>query len=397
MQNTSQQLDWIKSQHATMVETLVAWANINSHTDNMPGLAKLMPLIKAAFAVLGGEMEEIVLPSRIRIDAKGQQSPMPTGNALRIRKHLNAPVQVFLAGHMDTVYPVTTPFQAVQAIDANTLRGPGVTDMKGGLVVMLKALEALERSSIAGKIGWEVLINPDEEEGSPSSESLFIEAAKRCHLALLYEPSFADGALVDARKGSVNFILRVQGRSAHAGRDFFSGRNAISAMARFIQSIDALTDEARGITVNVGRIEGGQASNIVPDFALCRFNVRMNESLDFSPLIKQIEKAAEACNSQEGFQAELIQTAARVPKPFDKKNQQLFQAIKASGEALGIPLQSRPSGGVCDGNILSSHGVPTIDTLGVVGGNIHTENEYVLLNSLTERACLSAHFLMNLL
>lgn len=391
MTRYQQQLDWIARQQSVMIDLVEAFSNINSHTENLLGLTSMLEALKSAFGILGGHIEEIPLPPRMKIDSKGQQTEVPTGRALKISKHPNAPNKVFLSGHMDTVYPITSPFQKAWREDGK-LRGPGTADMKGGLVVMLKAVEALESSPFAGNVGWEILINPDEEVGSPSSESLFIEAAQRNHIGLVFEPAYPDGSLVSDRKGSANFTVVIKGRSAHAGRDFFSGRSAVSALARLIVSMEELIDEEKGITLNVGHVEGGIAANIVPDLAVGRINIRVANDLD--KVTEKLRKIVE--KQQEGIAISLYNTAAREPKPFHNKNKALFRLIKECGTCLNMDLKTKPSGGVCDGNILSAAGLPTIDTLGVVGGNIHTPEEYMLIDSLTERSSLTALFLLKI-
>ena len=159
---------------------------------------------------------------------------------------------------MDTVYAVDHPFQKSVRIDDKILRGPGATDAKGGIVVMLVVLQAFERSPWAEKVGWEVLINPDEEIGSPGSAPLLIQAAKRNHLGLVFEPSLPDGNLVGARKGSGNFTVIARGKAAHAGRDPQLGRNAIDALARFIVALASLDDSGDATTTNVGSHPGGR-------------------------------------------------------------------------------------------------------------------------------------------
>ena len=151
-------------------------------------------------------------------------------------------------------------------------RGPGVIDAKGGLVVLLTAIDAVERSDLAGNLGWELFLNTDEEIGSPGSAAFFAEAAKRNHLALLFEPAMPDGALVSERKGSGNFSLVVRGRAAHAGRDFSAGRNAIVAAADFAVAVHRLNGTIPEVTLNVARIDGGGPANVVPDLAVCRLN-----------------------------------------------------------------------------------------------------------------------------
>lgn len=396
MQHYTTTFHWIKKHQESMTQQLIEWVNINSWSENPTGLAKMHATIETAFGPLGGEMSSIPLPPLIKIDSKGQIIEHPHGRAFRMTKHRNAPIQVLLGGHMDTVYPQTSPFQQAQLLDKNTLQGPGAADMKGGLIVLLTALKALEKSPFAGKIGWEVLINPDEELGSDGSESLFRQSARHNDLGLLFEPSFPDGAMVTARKGSANFTVVAKGRAAHAGRDFHSGRSAISAIVRFITEAEKLNDHERGITVNVGQVEGGGPVNIVPDLAICRLNLRMVHEEDLEKLRKRLYEIIATGHEHDGISLTLHEQTSRPPKSFNNKNEALFQMIQSCANSLDFSIEGRPSGGVCDGNLLSAEGLPTIDTLGVVGGNIHTTDEYVLLNSLTERTILVTLLLMRL-
>ena len=175
---------------------------------------------------------------------------------------------------MDTVFAADHAFQHYQYVDDNCVNGPGVADMKGGLLVMLTALQALELSPNATNLGWEVLINADEEIGSIGSAPLLHDSALRNHLGLIYEPSMPDGTLAGARKGSGNFSLLIRGKAAHAGREHHLGRNAIAALATAMTALDNLNQHSDNITVNLGRIVGGGAVNVVPDLAICHFNVR---------------------------------------------------------------------------------------------------------------------------
>jgi len=384
----------IQSQHQEMAELLIHWVNINSATRNRPGLERMLEALKKAFSPLGGVMQEISLPPESRINEQGDLVQEPLGKALFVKKHPHAPIQIFLGGHMDTVYPSDHPFQKAEYLDPNTLRGPGAADMKGGLIILLYTLKALEDSPLAGKIGWEVLINPDEEIGSPGSTDLFKERAAFNQLALLFEPSFSDGAIVSSRKGSANFTVVSRGKTAHSGRDFHSGRNAITALARFLIKAEAHTNKERETTVNIGLIKGGHAANIVPDLAIATIDVRVKTHEDLQEIKKHLSNDIQEANQQEGIFLTLHQITEREPKAFDRKNEALFDALNASAIDCGYTLQTRPSGGVCDGNILSSAGLPTIDTLGGIGGNIHTSDEYVHLNSLVDRVQLLSHFLI---
>lgn len=393
--NAKALLEGINDQKQNMIDRLIAWSNINSYSENLPGLMKMLEILEADFLSLGGIAERIPLSGRTTVNSSGELIMHPQGEALRITKRPNAPVQILLGGHMDTVYAPTHPFQRTTQTDANTLHGPGVADMKGGLMIMLTALQAFEKHPDAANVGWEILINPDEETGSIGSEHLFIEAARQHHLGLLFEPSFADGALVSSRKGSFNFSIIARGKSAHAGRDFDKGRNAILALAKSIAQICELNNKDKDITINPGYISGGGSVNIVPDLAICRLNARAIQPTDYEYLKKDLKNIVNA-NQPEGLELSLQIESARNPKLFDEKSHELFLMINRCAKEEGYTLTHRPSGGVCDGNILAKEGLPVIDTLGAIGGNIHTENEYILIDSLVQRSRLIALFLIKL-
>lgn len=399
MQPFQPHLDWIASQEASMLTLLTEWVNVNSWSDNPEGLETMAKLIATSFESLGGETEILKVAPRKQITPDDRTIEIPTGNCLRFTKHRDAPLRILLGGHMDTVFPPFSDFNAAFPLGENTLCGPGVADMKGGLIVLLTALRALERSPYAGKIGWEVLINADEEVGSISSELLWQESAKRNAIGLLFEPAMPNGSLVSARKGSANFVLTATGKAAHAGRDFAEGRSAIFAISRVINALEALSDPAHGITLNVGFVLGGGPVNIVPKHAVCRINVRAISSDDFKALILRLQQVIDEFSHDklsEGILFRLHPEGARPPKLFDKKHEALFQTLATCAKDLDLTLHHQPSGGVSDGNILASAGLPTLDTLGVVGGNLHTNQEYVLVSSLVERATLAAYFLMKL-
>lgn len=389
-------LEWILSQHQTMIALVEKWANINTGSDNILGINALRQVLEQDFAILGGQAEVLSLPPRQTIDTQGTVIKTPAATALRIRKRREAPIQIFFGGHMDTVFSPSSPFQHTSRLDESTLRGPGVTDLKGGLAILLKGLEAFERSPYASQIGWEIVLNPDEEIGSPSSDHLFIEGAKRNHLGILVEPAYPDGAFVSARKGSANFTITAKGRASHAGRDFHTGKSAIYAIADAIQQAEDLNDNAHQITVNVGFVQGGGPVNIVPDFALCRLNVRTATQEQFALIRNKLQKIVSSCQERDGIQTTLIEQYTCPPKPFDPQTQSLFKAYETCAHELKIPFITRESGGVCDGNRLAAQGLPTLDTAGAIGGNIHTEEEYLNLNSLTERARLLMLFLIRL-
>ncbi len=389
-------LEFIDAQKSSMVELLRLWAGTNSGSHNLPGLEKMLGMLKESFSVLAGEMRNVVLAPQELIDTEGHSTLRPLGEALYVRKRPAAAVSMLLCCHMDTVYAADHPFQETALLDENTLQGPGVTDAKGGIVVMLKALEAFEASPWAENVGWEVVINPDEEIGSPGSLPVLLQAARNKGLGLVFEPSFPDGDLVGARKGSGNFVALARGKAAHAGREPHLGRNAIHALARFIVDLNALDTSHNEVTINVGSIEGGGPVNVVPDRASCRFNVRVADSQDEQLFQKHLLGVSDKINFIDGISLDVRGSITRPPKPLDGRTLQLLDHVAKCGRDLGLSIRQRPTGGSCDGNNLAAAGLPTIDSLGVRGGGIHSSREYVLLDSLTERAILTALLLMKL-
>jgi len=397
----AEQLAWIDSQYPRMAELVSAWSALNTGSRNLRGLAAFLARLDGDFSDLGG-LETISLPEEERVDDTGHIEHAPLGAAVRLRSPGRQPdvPRVLLGIHMDTVFAADDPFQHVEqtrtGVGEGILRGPGVADAKGGLAVMLFALLALERSEWAGRLRWEVLVTPDEELGSPGSGSLWNEAAGRNDLGLLYEPALADGTLAGSRKGSGNFVFVVHGRGAHAGRNFTEGRSAVHAVAEAVGEIAALNGAMDGVTANVGVIRGGTTPNVVADLALCRANVRVATTLDQNEVESYLVRVAAKINAHDGLRCELHGRFHCPPKPLDEGTRRVLEALRDCGQRIGVPIAWKPTGGVCDGNRLAAAGLPTVDSLGVRGGNIHTDNEFVELASLTERAKLSALFLMRL-
>ena len=368
------------------------WAAINSGSGHLVGLTRMADGLGDTLAAFPGGVERVQLAPVQQVMPDGAVVEVPQGASLRLTVRPDAPVQVALTGHYDTVFPESSAFQTVTRLPDGRLNGPGIADMKGGISVMLGALAAVERHPAAAQLGYTVLLSPDEETGSLASAPLLRELAGRASIGLTYEPALADGTLVSARKGSGNYHVVVIGRAAHAGRDFAAGRNAIAAAARIASAIDALNGVRDGVTFNVARIDGGGASNVVPDRAVLRFNVRLPQVEDQA----WVEQAIAAClpaGRGDGLHVALHGGITRPPKPFTDTQQRLFASLRAVGALIGQDLAWAPSGGVCEGNNLFAHGLPNIDTLGVRGGAIHSDAEFAIPASFAERAQLSALWL----
>lgn len=379
-----------------LASVLSRWSSMNSYTYNLSGLAEMLDVLEHDFAVLGGQASRIDLSPQIVMAPDGGIEERTLGRALSIQKRPNAEFTVFMGCHVDTVFPDDHTFQNCNRIDENTLNGPGAADAKGGLLVMLTALELFERSPWADNLGWEVLINPDEEVGSPGSAPLLVQAAKQNNLGLVFEPCFPDGRLVGPRKGSGNFSALIRGKAAHAGRDPHLGRNAIDAASRFILELNSIHDPEGGITVNAGYIEGGGPVNVVPDRVFCRFNVRVATKEDQQRFEEHLRVTSAKIDSLDGISVQLHGGFGRPPKPVDNRTLRLLGNILDCGNDLGLHLKWTSSGGTCDGNNLAAEGLTTLDSLGPRGGNIHTSEEYVFLDSIVERARLTGLLLMKL-
>lgn len=389
-------LAWIDGQHDEMSRLVTEWGNVNSHSYNIEGLDELRRRVARSFEILKGEIRDVPLQPHAVIDAKGEQDDVALGRMLLIRKRPTASIQVLLGIHIDTVYPKDHPFQDVTRVDMRTFRGPGVTDAKGGLVILLKALEAFEQSPFTDNVGWEVFINPDEEVGSPGSRPILMERARQHHLGLLFESCLPDGSLAGARRGTGEYTVVVRGRAAHVGRNPEQGRNAVHALARFITEIGTLERDLNGVTVNVGQVSGNGVANVVPDLAVGRIGVRITHPDDQRRLEERFHRAVSRLDALDGIDAALHGSVRRPPKVLDRETLHLLEDLRGCADTLGFPLDWRPTGGASDGNILAKAGLPTVDSLGARGGNIHSADEYLKIDSLTERAKLVALYLMRL-
>ena len=373
---------------APMLDQVLAWSAINTGSRNLPGLNRMAAVLADALAALPGTVT-LVDPDPVdAIDPDGRTLRHPHGQNLHLRVRPDAPVQLLLTGHMDTVFPADHPFQATRWIEPGRLNGPGVADMKGGIAVMLAALAAIEGDPARDRLGYEVVLNADEEVGSLASAALIARAARGKAAALTYEPALPDGTLAGARPGSGNFSVVVTGRAAHAGRNPQDGRNAVVAAADLVLRLAQAAGP--GLSVNPARIDGGGPNNVVPDHAVVRLNMRPRGPDDERRARATLDAAIAAVAAAHDVAIDLHGHFARPPKPLDAAASRLFALVRECGAELGLAIGWSPTGGVCDGNNIAACGVPVVDTMGVRGGAIHSDAEFLLTDSLIERAQLSA-------
>jgi len=380
---------------AAMLAQVEAWCAINTGTANLAGLATQAKALAKAFAALPGTVELVDPAPVTAIAADGSAVEKPHGQHLVVRVRPQANRRILLTGHMDTVFPADHAFQRLRWLDAETLNGPGVADMKGGIAVMLHALLAFEQTASASGLGYDILINADEETGSLASSALIAELAAGKLAALTYEPAaLPDGTLAHERGGTGNYSTTVTGKSAHAGRNPHEGRNAIVAAADLILRLKAL--ESPEITVNPAKLEGGAANNVVPDHAVLRFNIRPKTVEAGAAFDDALTHLLSAIETEHGVTLHRHGGVTRPPKTVDAKAQQLFDLVRACGAELGEDIRWQATGGVCDGNNIAACGVPVVDTMGVRGGAIHSPDEYLIVPSLATRAALSARVIERL-
>jgi len=292
--------------------------------------------------------------------------------------------------HMDTVWDTGTLQRMPLHQKDGRLYGPGTLDMKGGIVLLLTALETLRAHQCWPERPITALFTSDEETGSLTSHALIEELAARAELALCLEPTLANGALKTARKGTGDIELVTHGRAAHAGINHEKGRNAIEELAHHILTAQRLTDYTRGTTVNVGVISGGTRPNVVPEEGRALIDFRITDPAEIDRL------AAWAGSLQpvlEGTSVEATFTVNRPPMPRDERMAATFQKVQALGRQLGLDLQEGSTGGGSDANFVAPLGVAVMDGLGPVGDGSHAAHEHVLIDSLPERAALLAAIL----
>jgi len=306
------------------------------------------------------------------------------------RRVRGRPAQLLL-GHVDTVWPLGTLGDMPLVVDGDVMRGPGVFDMKAGLTQIVFALQALHALGLEPGLTPVVLLNSDEELGSPDSKRIIRRLASCMERAFVLEPSLgARGKLKTARKGVLRFDVEISGRAAHAGLAPEQGASAIIELSYVIQKLAALNDPLRGVTVNVGVVRGGTRPNVIAPSAWAEVDVRVPSAAD----------AEQAAGAIMVLQAETPGTSIRViedrrtlPLERTPRNRRLWEQARMLGEALGLDLQQGAVGGASDGNT-TSQVTATLDGLGAVGDGAHARHEFVVIDRVVERTALLASLLL---
>ncbi|MCQ3033125.1 M20 family metallopeptidase [Pseudomonas syringae] len=364
-----QALDWLAGQGEAMESLLQRIVDTDSNSYDKVG-------VDAVGALLAAELEaDGILLERMPVEGFGDVMLAEVSGA--------AGKPVLLLGHRDTVFPKGTTTTRGYSRDATLAYGPGVADMKGGLVLNCFALKALKR---AGQLPYpvQVLYTGDEEIGSGSARGHIETAARAARAVLNTEPGRASGNVVSARKGGATLIIEVSGRAAHSGVNHADGASAIEALARKIVKLHALTDYPAGITTNVGLMSGGTSSNTVAPSATAKLDVRFIELKHWDQIFEAIQKIV-AEEELPGTSAVLKEATTFLPMEAQHSTR-LLALYQQQAQTLGFSVEGEFTGGCADSGFTASLGIPTLCGLGPVGGKVHTDREYLELDTLVPRA-----------
>lgn len=297
-----------------------------------------------------------------------------------VRWPSEGPPRVLIVGHHDTVFPIGTLAERPFRVEGDLVTGPGVFDMKGGIVQAIHAVAGLEDRS-----GIELLFTADEEVGSTTSRTLIEDRARAAGAVLVLEPSADGGALKTGRKGTGTFVITVEGRAAHAGLEPEKGVNALVEAAHLVLAINALGDAAHGTTVTPTIAAAGTADNVVPATATIKVDVRVESAAETA----RIEAAMAALQpTVPGAGIVVGGGIGRPPMPVSASGELYALAERAAAAAGLAPIHGVPVGGGSDGNFTAAIGVPTLDGLGAVGGGAHADHEHLLLATVPGRIAL---------
>ncbi len=379
--------DRLKAQQSQMLLRVGEMVSMPTGYGNKSGLLSLREFLAVRLRNLGATIELIDADARPEWieSTSGPDARMPILVAHRTQGRTGP--RMLLCGHLDTVHDPKGTFQRMEPRSDGAVVGPGVVDMKGGLEVLVCALEMLEAHG--ERVAWTVVLVSDEESGSFGSAAALTKLAATHDRAFVVEPATASGDLVVARAGSGQFMLQAFGRAAHAGRDFAKGISAVTALAKAVVDASALVDIPRGRLVNIGPLQGGVATNIVPDAARAWGNFRFANDAEGRELGLALDALAYGSESDVP-RLRLCKNANRPAKPCTDQVKALGLRAQIVATDLGLSVGLASTGGVSDANLIQQAGPPTLDGLGVRGGNLHRNDEFMWPDSLPERASLLA-------
>ncbi len=375
--------DYLTSHTQNMIKMLQDLVNVDCGSMNVAGVHIIADKLVSYFKILGNKYSI----ERITGD-RGEPH-------LIIRRPGSVPGKILILGHMDTVFPEGTVERRPFKIVNDKAYGPGVADMKAGIVTLYHALKLLDDLYPDDLMDIEIILNGDEEISSLYSKRIIEREAEDANYALVVEPGRLDWGIVTGRKGVGRFRLTVKGKKAHAGTRPQDGINAIVELSHKIIELDTLNDYDRGVTLNTGVITGGTTANTVPDSAEASIDIRFKTKDDGERLVNRIQ---EICGKSyiKGSEISLEGGITRPPMERTKKNIELFNILKSIGTEMGLDLNEVYTGGGSDGNFTGSMGIPTIDSLGPIGTGTHSEREYIELDTMIPKTILLSDLIYRL-
>jgi len=367
---------------------LAALVETNSHADNPEGVAACLALLEPRLRALGLSTEVLDVPL-----PEPREGHPPSRRHLLARSAAHHPDRptVLLSFHLDTVFPVEHPFQRLMERTPERWRGPGVSDMKGGIVTGLLVLSLLEHLGALDVANWRLLLNTDEEQGSPTGMTALRRAAEGVDLALCFEAARPCGGLVVARKGLGSGRLIATGKSGHAGIAHDAGVNALTSLARAVVAAEALEVRFPGLTVS----PGGQVSvrptaiNMIPDHAECELEWRFPDAATGEAVLAELGLICERVGAQAGAPVRFEGAIEAPPMPETEATRRVLAAYVGAARDLGMTIQGVATAGVGDMNYVARMGVTVLDGVGPEGGGFHTEAEHVAVDSLPRRAAMN--------
>ena len=365
--------DYIASRYDQFVEDLQTIVNIDSGSHCVSGIEQIITFFQERFSKFDGY-------SRPRLFAEGKVPCLETANISPSAAH--AAFDFLFIGHMDTVFPEGTVQKRPFSMDEKHAYGPGVCDMKGGLVTVLHVMETLQHFGVADKLSLCIGFNSDEEIGSTASRSWLEDLAKKSKRVFIFEPCRIGGHRVLQRKGVGFYDIICRGKAAHAGVDPEKGANAVVELAHQILAATAFARQELGTTVSVNAAEGGTKRNVIPDLARAMVDVRyadVGEAERIEACFQQIARRSHIA----GVRTEVQGGINRPPMVPSEKTLQLWAQMKKIGKRLGQQMKLIATGGGSDGNFTAALGIPTIDGMGPRGGRAHSEDEFLVLESIT--------------
>lgn len=365
----------------TYLKELETIVNIDSGSNHPEGVAQVADFFMQKYVELGCSVQTFRFAPEI-------------GPCVKVQNRIADRYDVLLLGHMDTVFPMGTTAQRPFRIENNTAYGPGVVDMKSGLLSAYYIIKEFMRTP-AHNLSICLLMNSDEEIGSIYSTPWIKEYAAKSKAAFVLEPGRRDGSFIIERKGTAKYEVVFAGIAAHAGVDPEKGRSAITEMAHWIVALDQLNDYAKGGTLNTGIVNAGTAANVVADHAYMKLDARF-KNLEQADKIKHTLVEMSGHSFIDGVKANVKQASFREPMIPNSKTLALFGKLQELGERSGVPIRFSATGGASDGNGVASLGVPVIDGFGPVGGNTHSEKEYMDIGSVIPRLSLLSGLMLAL-